>query len=506
MTVQRKSGSYGMGNLMSSRTGGLAILAMAAAVLVMTAPQAVAQFNRSPNMPTGPSMRSGPQIHSGPRISIHPSVRLSPNWQYEDPVRRRAHSSERHRAKPPQDSGNTPRQRTTRRNAPAAANNSYVPKEVLLEVDGNLSETQKAAIARRHRLSRVEAQDLPLLGSTLLRWRIRDNRSVDSVIRALVAENDVRSVQRNAIFRLQQHSAVAAASANGPVQYALTKLRLPQAHELSTGADVRVAVIDSGIDLAHPEFASATDGVFDALGGGESSEEKAHAHAHGTSIAGIIMSRGRLTGTAPAARLLAVRAFGARKSGAVSNSFVILKGLDYAVSHGARIINMSFAGPHDPAIERGLAAAAARNIVLIAAAGNAGPKSPPLYPAADRNVIAVTATDLSDRLFAASNRGPHVAIAAPGVDILAPLPGGKYGLSSGTSLSAAYVSGVAALMIARDPDLTPNALRHALTSSARDLGPKGRDDAFGAGEADAYAAVSAIAVPVATASEQPKQP
>jgi subtilisin family serine protease len=146
-------------------------------------------------------------------------------------------------------------------------------------------------------------------------------------------------------------------------------------------------------------------------------------------------------GTAPSSHLLAIRAFGAQKSGAESTSFLILKSLDYAVAKNAQIINMSFAGPHDPAIERGLAAAAAKNIVLIAAAGNAGAKSPPLYPAADRNVIAVSATDQSDQLFAQSNRGKYVAISAPGVDILSPAPDGKYQMSSGTSLSAAYVSG-----------------------------------------------------------------
>ena len=123
-------------------------------------------------------------------------------------------------------------------------------------------------------------------------------------------------------------------------------------------------------------------------------------------------------------------------------------------------------------------------------------------PAADRNVIAVSATDQSDKLFAQSNRGSYVAIAAPGVDILSPAPDGKYQMSSGTSLSAAFVSGVVALMIARNPDITPVDVRSTLTATARDLGPKGRDDQFGAGEADALGAVSAVsAAPMAAASD-----
>ena len=100
--------------------------------------------------------------------------------------------------------------------------------------------------------------------------------------------------------------------------------------------------------------------------------------------------------------------------------------------------------------------------MLIAAAGNFGPKSPPQYPAADPNVIAVSATDADDQMFRASNIGPHVAVAAPGVDILLPAPDNDYQLISGTSFSAAYVSGVAALMLQRAPGLTPDGVRKIL--------------------------------------------
>ena len=104
-------------------------------------------------------------------------------------------------------------------------------------------------------------------------------------------------------------------------------------------------------------------------------------------------------------------------------------------------------------------------------------------------MIAVSATDAQDRLFAASNRGSHIAVAAPGVDIFLPAPDGKYQMTSGTSFSAAYVSGLAALMLERNPALKPDDLRAILTTTARDLGTPGRDDLFGAGEADAFAAV-----------------
>jgi subtilisin family serine protease len=186
---------------------------------------------------------------------------------------------------------------------------------------------------------------------------------------------------------------------------------------------------------------------------------------------------------------------------------VILRGLDYAAEHGAQIVNMSFAGPKDPLIERGIAATAARGILMVAAAGNAGAKSPPLYPAANPNVIAVSGTDAQEKLFAASNRGNHIAVAAPGADIFLPAPDEKYQITSGTSFSAAYVSGVAALMLERNPALKPGDIRAILTKTARDLGSPGRDDQFGAGEADAFAAVNAAAgapaVPLASVSGKP---
>ena len=202
--------------------------------------------------------------------------------------------------------------------------------------------------------------------------------------------------------------------------------------------------------------------------------------------------------------ILAIRAFGVAPGGAESTSFVILKGLDYAAANGAQIVNMSFAGPKDALIERGIAAAAAKGIVMVAAAGNAGPKSLPLYPAANANVIAVSATDAQDKLFAASNRGGHIAVSAPGVDIFLPAPNEKYQITSGTSFSAAYISGLAALMLERNPALKPGEVRAILMKTARDLGSPGRDDLFGAGEADAFAAVSAVVIaPVAAVSGSP---
>ena len=365
---------------------------------------------------------------------------------------------------------------------PPAGERRFVATEVLVALPSNLTQQALDALARRHRLARVESQGIGITGTTLHRWQITDQRSVADVVRALEADTGVRAAQPNYRFALQQTQD----SAAGDYQYAVAKLRLPQAHRLATGGSVLVAVIDNGIDTAHPELANVIAGSFDAT------DRPAPPAPHGTGMAGTIAAHARLTGVAPAARILAIRAFTPSGKADESTSLAVLKSIDWAVANGARVINMSFAGPHDPELALALAAAAKKRVVLVAAAGNAGPKSAPLYPAADPNVIAVTATDPDDKLFVQSSRGRHVAVAAPGVEILAPAPGGTYQITTGTSVAAAQVSGIVALLLETKPGLTPQAVRKALLSSARDLGPKGRDDQFGAGLADAYGAVQAL--------------
>ena len=183
-----------------------------------------------------------------------------------------------------------------------------------------------------------------------------------------------------------------------------------------------------------------------------------------------------------------MRAFGVSDAGAQGTSMNIVKGLEWAVQQGAQIINMSFAGPRDPILEQAIRSLRDRGIILIAASGNAGAKSPPLFPAADPNVIAVSATDQDDKTYKNAVRGRHVAIAAPGVDILVPAPEGGYQLTTGTSVAAAHISGVVALMLERNPRLTPNDIRNILATSARKL-PQGRNE-IGAGLVDPVQAIS----------------
>jgi subtilisin family serine protease len=381
---------------------------------------------------------------------------------------------------------------------PPAGERRYVPDEVVVELAGTATNQQTDALGRRYRLARLQSVPFQLGGTTLVRWRITDRRSVPVVVRALESDATVLSAQPNYLFALQDDTA-ASKREGDPSQYILGKLHLPEAHALAKGDRVLVAVIDSGIDVTHPDLVGDIAGSFDALGSG------LKAHTHGTAIAGAIAAHGRLMGAAPSAQILAIRAFSGEGADE-GTTFAIMSGLNWAVTHGARVVNMSFAGPQDPGIARSLAAAHDRGVVLVAAAGNKGAKSPPLYPAADPNVIAVTATDPNDQVPAFANRGRYIAVAAPGVDLMLLAPNASLQLSSGTSFSAAYVSGTAALMLERRPDLGPDPLRQALTGTAHRLAPSPieQDNQTGAGLVDAYQAVLSL-TPAAVDAASPIQ-
>jgi subtilisin family serine protease len=155
---------------------------------------------------------------------------------------------------------------------------------------------------------------------------------------------------------------------------------------------------------------------------------------------------------------------------------------------------MSIGGPNDPLVRMAIEQAVMTNVIVVAAAGNAGPDAPPVYPAAQRGVIAVTATDDKDRLFSGANRGDYIAVAAPGVAVIAAKPGqggaSAYDYFTGTSMATGYATGLAAVLLSADPKLTSADIRKIMENSATDLGPPKKDPEFGWGRIDAAAALS----------------
>ena len=359
----------------------------------------------------------------------------------------------------------------------------FVIDEVLLEVEAGTPDAYLNVVARRLQLTLLETQSFTLTGRTFQRWHIDGRGTVAATLRGMLPFGRISSAQPNWVYRFGQAQAPAQSDA-ASAQYTVSKMHLMEAHRITNGDDVLVAVIDSKIDTGHPDLAGVIADEYDALG------TPGKSHVHGTGMAGAIAAHSKLIGVAPKVKLLAIRAFAGEGESAQGTTFTILKALDWAATKNARIVNMSFAGPADTMFRDMLAKAHARGMVLIAAVGNAGPRSPPLYPAADPDVIGVTATDADDKLLAQANRGPQVAVAAPGVQVLVPAPDDKYALTTGTSVAAAHASGVAALLLARNPKLTPDEVRGLMVKSARTV-PGARRD-IGAGVIDALGAVNSV--------------
>jgi len=380
---------------------------------------------------------------------------------------------------------------------PPRGETRFVSNEMIVHVGSEVSPQALDAAARRLGLTAIGSENLALSGGRLVHFRITNGQVAD-VVRMLEAEK-IGIAQPNYIFQLQQDAHAAAPLKGDPAQYVIEKLHLRDAHAIASGANVTVAVIDSLVDVAHPDLAGSITGQFDAVAAADKPDE------HGTGMTGAIAAHRRLLGVAPRTRILAIHAFSPdahHPQQATTQS--IIAGIDWAVAKGARIINMSFAGPYDPMLQLALKKAHDKGVVLVAAAGNMGPQSPPLYPAADENVIAVTAVDESDRLMPQANQGAHVALAAPGVNVLEAAPRGTYNFTTGTSVAAAHVSGVAALIMERNPSIDPAALEEALFSTAHDLGAPGRDTMFGYGLVDPYRALNALEAKAVAGRGQPE--
>jgi subtilisin family serine protease len=220
---------------------------------------------------------------------------------------------------------------------------------------------------------------------------------------------------------------------------------------------------------------------------------------HGTLLAGIIASDPKsaagIAGIAQQSEIVAIEACRPSDAQAVQAecwSLTLAKGLDLAIQKKVRIINMSLGGPSEKLVTRLVDEAVNRGIVVVAAAGNSGPRGQPSYPAALPNVIAVTAVDANEKLYPQATQGDFIDLAAPGVEIVSTGPGARLLISSGTSLATAFVTGVAALIVEQQPQLSPQAIQALMERTAKDLGPPGKDTQFGSGLIDACKAIAQL--------------
>ncbi len=299
-------------------------------------------------------------------------------------------------------------------------------------------------------------------------------------------------------------------------QWALAKIGAPAAWDLSTGSpDVIIAFIDSGIDTAHEEFAGRLWVNDDPAGGGDNdsngyaddingwnfvtkSANIADSSGHGTQVAGVAgaaSNNGKgIAGLCWQCRLMIVTAM--QPSGAANYSD-IAEAVKYASSNGAQVINISLGGYADSQVLRDAITEASVTALVVAGAGNDDSASP-FYPAAYTQVMAVAATDADDKKPVFSNYGQWVDVSAPGVNIRTPTLGNNdYVSDNGTSLSTAFVSGLAGLLKSRNPGWTPEQVRWQIVNTAAPIGPANPTyvGQLGAGRINAQAALATTPTP-----------
>ncbi|GAB2578264.1 S8 family serine peptidase [Ramlibacter solisilvae] len=312
-----------------------------------------------------------------------------------------------------------------------------------------------ARLARTHGLTLVTDWPMPVLGVDCYVMQIPrgqgPERSPEKIAEALARDERVVWAQPMHVFQAQAESVDGAPSHNDPLyrlQPAAQAWRLAELHQLATGSGVRVAVVDSGVDPAHPDLAGRVGTAENFVDGQAYAVER-----HGTAIAGIVGARANdgigIAGIAPEATLMALRAcWQAAPDRTLCTTLSLAKALHFAIAQDAAIVNFSLSGPADKLLGRLFDVALSRGITVVAAID---PKSPQGgFPASHAGVWAVTDSASAVR---------QQALLAPGRDVPTTVPGGGWQVVSGASYAAAHVAGLAALL---------RQLNGTLSSASRD--------------------------------------
>jgi hypothetical protein len=286
------------------------------------------------------------------------------------------------------------------------------------------------------------------------------------------------------------------------IDWGVSRIGADKIWETATGIGVTVAIIDTGIEITHPDLQGQVVKGYDFVNDKDSAEDD---NGHGTHVAGIVTALSNNAGTVGVSHgtwVMPVKVLNSAGSGYISD---VAKGIYWAADNGAQIINLSLGAPIDTDVLRNAVNyAASKGVLLVAAAGNEY-GAPCQYPAAYGNVICVVATDSSNRLASFSNVGGELA--APGVSNYSTFLGGTYRYLSGTSMAAPHVAGSLAILKGICSNCTSSEIIATLRDTAVDLGEEGTDIIFGYGLVDIRAAAEEyLNIPVPEEEEIPAEP
>ena len=309
-------------------------------------------------------------------------------------------------------------------------------------------------VARDFDLRVVDEWPIVPLKVHCLVFAVSKGVDVQPLLQRLRKRPEVESAQLLNVFQVSGAVDAARTDPYARLQHSADTLELDQAHAWSMGSGARVTIIDTGADIRHPELTSQIKVHVDFVGSGEAEFD---ADAHGTAVAGVIGAAADngvgMVGVAPSASLTVLKAcwYTNGRARAVCDSFTLAKALAYAVDSGTEIINLSLGGPPDELLARLVGVALSRGMVVVAAAQDSPQTG---FPADVPGVIVASAAP-TDR----------ATVVAPGDEILVPTPGGGFDYESGSSLSAAHVSGIVALLLAKRPDLSRGEVGRLLADS-----------------------------------------
>ncbi|TWH68362.1 type VII secretion-associated serine protease mycosin [Micromonospora olivasterospora] len=279
-------------------------------------------------------------------------------------------------------------------------------------------------------------------------------------------------------------------------QWHLRYLKVAEAHRISQGEGIVVAVPDTGVD-PHPDLRNNLLPGKDIISGGHGNGQQDQ-NSHGTGMAGLIAAHGRkggvgALGIAPKAKILPL--YDTPKNG-LGEADDLAASIEYAILQGVDVISVSATSSPTVPLQQAIKAALNANVVVVAGVGNWPREGAIGYPASHPGVIAVGGVDRAGNHAQVSVIGPGIDVVAPAVDIYSTSIDGKYRKGTGTSDAAAMVAGAAALIRANYPYLSAEEVAHRLTATAVDKGPPGRDDEYGYGVVDLVAALTADVPPL----------
>ena len=351
--------------------------------------------------------------------------------------------------------------------------NEWISTDTIIVKHSGLAKTVHSKIG-----SKV-IRSIPSLGYDVI--QLKKGQSLTEAVAYYAKQKGVKSVSPS--YKYQSFSKVS--DPNKKDMYHLNLLQIDKALALAGNHEVKVAVIDSGVDFKHPDLQAQVLPPYNAV----TPANSITFDAHGTHVAGIVGATkdngvgGH--GVFPNAKILPIDVFNGKQT---TNDFVIAQGILYAIEQKADIINMSLGGyGESPLMEAAVKKALDKGITIVAAAGN---ESTDYYsfPASFEGVISVGSTNERNQLSSFSNYGPSVDLVAPGEDIFSTVYDGKKGSSfatfSGTSMASPVVAGVVALLKSKHPDLKPHEIEAILELTAKDLGDRGYDLTYGHGLVD----------------------